>query len=537
MPRERYPFARGRFVSVRPRRQLLIGLDAMEWELVDRWAREGKLPTFRRLMERGTRGELASTSAQLPDTVWTCLYTGVNPAKLEKWFYVQYDAATLGLKYMTDDAITQRPFWQLLGEGGRRVGVVDAPKTRLAPSLSGFQLTNWGSHATTTPRAAAPPEMLEEIEARFGDHPVRDCDAVAEEPAALAKLRDRVLEGVRVHGRLFRALMQEREWDVFFAAFSAPHCIGHHLWHFLDTSHPRHPSEDPQGLARGIESVYAAIDNEVGEILATTGDDARCLVVAAHGMGPLYHASWNLPEILERLGYGKPGHIRGTRDAREARQARANPWRILKMVVPGRIQYRIKAMLPQALQHRLLFLWYAGGKSWAGHRAFAIPNNDSVGAIRVSVKGRDREGLVEPGAEYEEVCRDIASALEELTDPISGRRVVKLVTRTHREFEGPFLDDLPDLTVLWDQSFRWEAVASPRVGTLRIPRQDARGGSHRPRGFFLATGPDVPAGAVVEGRSIYDIAPTVLEYAGVPIPADLDGRPLPLRAEAPVLES
>ena len=214
-----------------------------------------------------------------------------------------------------------------------------------------------------------------------------------------------------------------------------------------------------------------------------------------------------------------------------------NPWRILKMVVPGRIQYRIKAMLPQAMQHRLLFLWYAGGKTWSGHRAFAIPNNDSVGAIRVSVRGRDKDGLVQPGAEYDEICRDIAEALEELTDPVSGRRVVKLVTRTHREFEGPFLDNLPDLTVLWDQSFRWESVASPRVGTLRIPRQDARGGSHRPRGFFLATGPGVPAGAVVEGRSIYDIAPTVLEYAGVPTPADLDGRPLPLHAEATAIGS
>jgi hypothetical protein len=31
-------------------RQLIIGLDAMEWGLVVRWAREGKLPTFRRLI-------------------------------------------------------------------------------------------------------------------------------------------------------------------------------------------------------------------------------------------------------------------------------------------------------------------------------------------------------------------------------------------------------------------------------------------------------------------------------------------------------
>jgi predicted AlkP superfamily phosphohydrolase/phosphomutase len=68
------------------RRQLLIGVDAMEWDPVMRWAMQGALPTFRRLIEQGTRAELQTTSAQLPDTVWSSLCTGVNPAKLEMFF-------------------------------------------------------------------------------------------------------------------------------------------------------------------------------------------------------------------------------------------------------------------------------------------------------------------------------------------------------------------------------------------------------------------------------------------------------------------
>ena len=35
-------------------KQLLVGLDSVEWDLVVRWSREGKLPTFRRLMQQGT---------------------------------------------------------------------------------------------------------------------------------------------------------------------------------------------------------------------------------------------------------------------------------------------------------------------------------------------------------------------------------------------------------------------------------------------------------------------------------------------------
>jgi arylsulfatase A-like enzyme len=39
-------------------------------------------------------------------------------------------------------------------------------------------------------------------------------------------------------------------------------------------------------------------------------------------------------------------------------------------------------------------------------------------------------------------------------------------------------------------------------------------------------GPGVAAGLVLEGHSIYDIAATILDWAGVEIPAHFDGRPL-----------
>jgi predicted AlkP superfamily phosphohydrolase/phosphomutase len=96
-------------------------------------------------------------------------------------------------------------------------------------------------------------------------------------------------------------------------------------------------------------------------------------------------------------------------------------------------------------------------------------------------------------------------------------------------FHGPFLEQLPDLTVLWDQSFAWDTVYSPRFGTLQIKQQDARTGGHSSHGFVLIAGPDIPSGVQLPQGSIYDIAPTVLQAANVPIPQDMDGHPLPIR--------
>lgn len=510
-------------------RQLIFALDACEWDLVRRWAAEGKLPAFRRLLDEGASGTLATTAVQLPDTIWSCIYGGRNPGTFEKYFYVQYDARTGDLRHVHDDGFTQRPFWDILSDGGKKVGVVDLVKLPTSRRLNGFQLTNWGAHATKAEKASIPPDLLATIESRFGYHPVGDCDKVDASPRSQLDLRRRCIAGVRLRGDVMRWLAEEHEWDVFVAGISESHCIGHHFWHWLDPRHPRHGEGDPFGLADSIEQVYRAIDAEMGRMIDLAGDDALVMAVSGHGMGPLYHASWNLPEILDLLGYGR--EPAGT--AMSARVASTNPWRILKMVLPGKLQYFIKGLLPRRLQDEILFRWYAGRRDWKGRRAFAVPNNDSVGAIRVNVKGRDRHGVVAPD-DYDRVCNEIATALGELVDPVTGRKVIARLTRSSEEFSGKFLHGLPDLTVSWDTSFPWHAVRSPRFGTLALTKQDGRTGSHTDHGFVIVRGPGVPAGRELTGCSLYDIAPTILAAAGIAAPADMEGRPLPIFAGSTV---
>ena len=51
-------------------------------------------------------------------------------------------------------------------------------------------------------------------------------------------------------------------------------------------------------------------------------------------------------------------------------------------------------------------------------------------------------------------------------------------------------------------------------------------GDHRMEGILIATGPAFRAGAAPDGADLLDIAPTVLQVLGVPVPADMDGRVL-----------
>ena len=83
-------------------RQLIIGLDSMEWDLVQKWSAAGKLPTLARLMRDGTRALLATVADRCPDQAWNCLCAGRNPAHFARYFYVQHDPDTGGVRHMPD---------------------------------------------------------------------------------------------------------------------------------------------------------------------------------------------------------------------------------------------------------------------------------------------------------------------------------------------------------------------------------------------------------------------------------------------------
>jgi len=68
---------------------LVIGLDGATWDLIEPWAEEGKLPTFKMLMENGTWGELESCIPFVTYPAWKCYSTGKNPGRLGVYWFLK----------------------------------------------------------------------------------------------------------------------------------------------------------------------------------------------------------------------------------------------------------------------------------------------------------------------------------------------------------------------------------------------------------------------------------------------------------------
>jgi predicted AlkP superfamily phosphohydrolase/phosphomutase len=158
---------------------------------------------------------------------------------------------------------------------------------------------------------------------------------------------------------------------------------------------------------------------------------------------------------------------------------------------------------------------------WKRTRAYAMGN---MGYIFVNLRGREPEGVVAPGREYEETLREITDRLYEMKDPETKETVVERVFRKEDLYSGSSVSDAPDLFPM-PRDFRYHLRGDYLfLSNHWIEKLWLISGFHRMNGIFMAMGGPVKKAYRLTGKKIEDIAPTILSCFGTPIPSDTDGK-------------
>ena len=90
----------------------------------------------------------------------------------------------------------------------------------------------------------------------------------------------------------------------------------------------------------------------------------------------------------------------------------------------------------------------------AHSRCFPHENGYLVSGIRVNLSGREPAGLVKPGKDLDDFCRQVSDDLLDIVDKASGKPMAKRVMKTSDLFQGEYIDHLPDLLVEWNEDIR-----------------------------------------------------------------------------------
>jgi predicted AlkP superfamily phosphohydrolase/phosphomutase len=414
------------------------------------------------------------------------------------------------------ESATEAQYWVVAARHGQRVLAVDMPHSSPARGLpDSVQVTEWEVHDRWRGPSSEPPEVLDEIRATWGQPDLRICNRRNDGTVAgFRRMRDDLIEHIQQKQVWITEQVAGSRWDLVTCTFGASHCIGHHQLHHYDETNPWHDPGAPDDVRDALPRVYEAIDAAIGSVVAAAGPDATAIVVASHGMG-LYVGGYQLLERVLR-----------TIDQSPVSRALAAPTRL-----PPSVKALARAAVPAALRRKRRALSHEEPWPLESDKTTAIRvANNRVGAVRINLKGREPNGAVEPDA-METTLDDVTELLLALRDPASGEPIVDSVDRSADLFGPERHADVPDLLVLFRRDLgSLEACTSPRTGLLRAPTRRPevlRSGDHTAHARWWVRGPGLGAGSLGEVHAL-DLAPTVLQALGVPVPDGLDGSPLAL---------
>lgn len=497
---------------------VVIGLELGDGQLVKAWAQAGRLPRLKSLVEQGCWGWLETTAEQLHISAWPCIYTGAAPGEHGVYFTFQPAPGMQGYQRFHTGLYGCPTFWKVLDAAGKRCAVFDAPYSHPEEGYGGAFIYDWGTWAHYLRPGSSPPALIRQLDKACGPYPLgNEANDLGFAPLDVADTTARLVKSVQAKADATCWLMKGQGAEVSFTVFGETHVAGHYLW-----------SASLQDTAARLEAspmlaVYEELDRAIGRIQDAAGPDATVVVISGDSVGP-NNAGWQLlPEVLERLGYLATPQAQQDGDGSPPSARKFDPVKALRDLLPKDFRKSLARKLPTKLRDKLAQRVDTADIDWTRTRAFWLPT-DLEGCIRVNLKGREPQGTVEPGAEFERVVDELTAEFNALRDVNTGRPIVRDVIRTDRAMPGERGAYLPDLIVRWDASAPITAARSPRVGTVSSPSPDTRPGTHRGPGFIVAMGPGISRGSELRDGHILDFAPTLLARLGVAVPEHMHGR-------------
>jgi predicted AlkP superfamily phosphohydrolase/phosphomutase len=291
--------------------------------------------------------------------------------------------------------------------------------------------------------------------------------------------------------RIFLKNLETDDWDLFVAAIETTDRVSHMMWRLIDPKHPLYDAALAAKYGDSIEKIYRRADDLVGRIQAKLPPGTAYFVMSDHGFHS-FRRGVNLNTWLVQNGYmdfhGEAGQKKGLAD------------------LFGRGKF-------------------FEGVDWSRTRAYAL----GLGQIYFNLRGREGQGIVSSGAEYKALQDEMAAKLVQLEDPDTGEPVMRAVYKRDDIYTGEYLQYAPDLQAGFNDGYRvgWQDTLG------QITRAVVENNNRKWSGDHCATAAEISGGVLFSNRKIgtgtphiIDLSPTILKLLDVPLPSDLDGKPL-----------
>jgi len=457
------------------RRLCVIGLDCVPPEfLFGPWLDE--MPHLARLIEEGVAGNLVSTIPPITVPAWMAMMTSHDPGMLgiygfrNRASHDYSDVFTVNSTY-----VKARTLWDHLSHHRLRSIVLGVPLTYPVRPLRGVMASSF-----LTPDKSVqwtwPESLAARLDEAAGGEYIIDVRDFRNERKQ--ETLDQIHRMTRARFRAFRHLVQTEQWDFAMMVEMGPDRMHHAFWRYTDPAHRLFEPDNP--FATAMHDYYIALDAEVGRTLDALPADTSVIVVSDHGARAMHGAvcinEWLIEQGLLALKSYPDSPVKLTTD---------------------RIDW-------------------SGTKAWAAGGYYA--------RVFLNIEGREPAGQIaaSEAAAFRSSLRERIEAIPDESGNAIGTRVF-FPAEVYRECRNT----PPDLIVyLGNLDWRSAGTVGHGRGTIHIFDNDTGpdDANHAQEGVFVWYGrkraTTLPGGKV----SIYDVAPSILDYFGITPPPEMIGR-------------
>lgn len=457
----------------------VIGLDCAAPELVfDAWRNE--LPNLDRLMKEGVYGKLKSTIPPITVPAWTSMLSSKDPGQLGFYGFrnrKSYDYENLYFPNASN--IIEKRVWEYLEHKGLTSILIGIPQTYPPKPLNGIMvcsfLTPDKSSEYTYP--ATVKEYLDNI--ADGDYMI---DVRGFRTKDKDWLLDQIFKMTKKRFKVVRHFIKNHPWDFFMFVEMGTDRIHHGFWRYMDKSHRLYQPGSP--YKDSIKKYYLYVDQQIGDTLEYLDAETAVMIVSDHGAKKMDGAIC-INDWLMNKGYL---HLKSSVIKTTKLTADMIDWEKTKV-------------------------WGEGGY---------------YARIFINVKGREPQGII-PRNEYETFRHNLVEEIKAIGDE-NGQPIGTIVYKPEEIYRS--LNNIPPDLIVYFGNLSWRAAGTVGNGNVCIYENDTGpdDANHSEEGIFiLKTDPaklakvSLKPGQMIEGLSIYDIAPTILDHFECPIPPDMIG--------------
>ncbi len=504
---------------------LVIGIDGATFDLIKPWIAQGKLPTLSRLMREGAFGNLSSVPNTNSAPAWVSFATGDNPGKHGIFYFDEPVFGTYQRRYVNASFRKSRALWDYASAAGKRVGVINVPITYPAEKVNGFMIAGIDTPRTWCKGFTYPQELAKELHTLVSDYEIESDSPhlikLGKKDLA-AKSLIKALEKRETAAKYF---MERYPWDVFIVVFTAVDAAQHFFWKDMESARPVNEGDEAPDFSAFILQVYQRADRAIASLIEQARD-SWIMLVSDHGGGFNQRGAEFINPWLAGSGFLK------FKDSTLLKRLFTPNLKFMYDIIdrgfPRKTKQKLVKIFPGVREKVEAATCYQN-IDWSGTIAF---NDGARDEIWINLRGREPEGIVTPGAEYEKTRDQLIESLLKCVDIKTGKPAVERVFRREAIYSGKYIEKAPDIFVQWQQNFVMSGLQNPGgVETLKHPSRMPLGpplcsGGHRKDGIFLLHGPSSKRNFELHSASIMDVTPTLLYLLGLPIPEEMDGRVL-----------